>query len=272
MKKIRVIALVSAIAFMLLVGYFMASSNSSKNSVSKNVTEVLVANNDIPANSIVTETAFKKIQVLSDTVSPNAIKNVNDVVGKMTKSTIYANEIVLKDHLIEKTEGDNTPYGLSHIITTGKRAMSVDVVVSQGVSSFLKVGNYVDILYNGAIEFTVFDGSSSSKDEEMSDKKISKDFTKLLLQDIKVVGLDSNKVNGSDVKDSADNKIEYKTITLEITPEEFMKLNYARKNGELWFALRPQGDHEKIEVNDIIIDDLVDKAKLIKSLKEEYER
>lgn len=278
MKKIRIIALISAIAFMVFVGVYISGLDSKNSSKGKGDIEVLVAIEPIPAHTILTETSFKKVLIPSESVSENAIKDVSEVVGKMTSTSIYTNEIVLKEHILQKPEGDSTPYGLAHIITPGKRAMSIEVTAEEGVSTFLKVGNYVDVFFTGKVEYTVFSRSNSgSNGEAANEKKLRKDFSKLLLQDIKVIGLDSSAIKGSDTPESTkdDKKKEYKVVTLELTPEEFTKLALATKDGndtQVWLGLRSQGDHEKAEVNEITIDDIVDKAKILKELKEEFER
>lgn len=266
MKKIRIVALISAIAFMIFTGIYLSGISSSR-SKGKDSVEVIVANEEIPAHSIITEKSIKKIVVAKDSVHKNAVKDPNEIVGKMTKSIIYSDEVILGDRIIKKAEGNSSPYGLAYVVSAGKRAMSVEVSLPQGVSSFLKVGNYIDVFYSGKVKYNVFGSKKNNNTDDVQKEEITKEFSKVLLQDVKVIGLESNSEEKTDGK-----TIAYKTVTLELSPQDFTKLVFAVNNGSVWLGLRPEGDHETVDVNDILIDDIVDKAKLLKSLKEEFER
>lgn len=273
MKKIKIVALTAAVFFMILTAIYLAGSGSGGSKKKDGYIEVVVASQTIPGNSIITETSLTKISVPEDTVHPNAVRDFKEIVNKMNKSTIYEKEIILKDHIIEKSETDTSPYGLAHVISVGKRGMSIEVSLPQGVAGALKVGNYVDVFYTGDFKYTVFSKPKTSRDDGEAPQKeeIEKHFAKLLLQDIKVVSVGSDITNGSDVS-GTQAKPEYKTVTLELTPEEYAKVAFATTRGEVWLGLRSQGDHEKTDFDYVIIDDLIDKTKFIESLKQEFER
>ena len=90
-----------------------------------------------------------------------------------------------------------------------------------------------------------------------------------MLQNIKITALDSN-LNTDGIKVS-DSKVAYMTVTLELSPQDSVKLAYGIKNGSVFLTLRPQGDYEWVETTDIVLDDIVDKAKIIESIKSYYE-
>lgn len=273
MKRIRIVALIAAVFFMILTAIYLAGSGSGGNKKKEGYVEVVVANQTIPGNSIITEPSLTKISVPKDTVHPNAVTDYSEVVNKMNKSTIYEKEVILKDHIIEKSQTDKSPYGLAHVVTEKKRAMSVEVSIPQGVAGALKVGNYVDVYYTGNFKYTVFSRPKTSRGEEEPAQKqeLDKHFAKLLIQDVKVIAIGSDIINGSDVSGSQ-SKADYKTVTLELTPEEYAKVAFATTDGEVWLGLRSQGDHEQSDFDYILIDDLIDKTKLIESLKQEFER
>ncbi|MEB3024442.1 MULTISPECIES: Flp pilus assembly protein CpaB [unclassified Parvimonas] len=267
MKKIRIVALVSALAVMVFLGIYLSGISGSRGR-SKGSVEVVVANEDIPANSIIKESQLKKIYVSKDSVPENSISNPDEIVGKMSKSAIYKDEVVIKERIIEKAEGNSSPYGLAYVVSVGKRAMSIEVTLPQGVSNSLKVGNYIDVYYSGSVKYTVINsGKGSNDNKEKQKEELTKEFSKLLLQDVKVIGLESN----IEQKDSEKGS-NYKTVTLELSPQDFAKLVFAINNGTVWLGLRAEGDHEIVKTEDVLIDDLVDKSKLLKVLKEEFER
>lgn len=270
MKKIRIIAIVSAVFFMIFTASYLAGSDIGGGSKGGEYVEVVVAKDTIPGNSIITESLLEKISVPKDTVHPNAIKDFKDVVDKMTNTTIHNREIIIKEKIIEKSEGATSAYGLAYGVEKGKRAMSIEVTLPQSVASAIKVGNYVDIFYAGELEYTVIGRITNTENGAPEKEKITKEFSKLLLQDIKVLAVGENIKSTSDV--AGDNSKEYKTVTLELTPEEAGKITYATVNGKIWLGLRGQDDHEKSDYDSTIIDDLIDKKKFLDALKQEFER
>lgn len=219
MKRTKLIALIAAVIFMLFLGIWVLGKGSSGE-------KVIVANKEIQKNTIIKSEDLKSIDTSKDAVPENACLDEKEIVGKMSNSNIYKGEVIVKNRLITKGKG-NVSYGLASVIAKGKRGMSVAVSYPQGVSALLKVGNKVDI---------VFSGKSNS----------DSGYTKMFLQNVKILALDSD-YRGVQAKDDKSGKA-YKTVTLELSPKEFLELVYAIKNGEVWLALRPQVDKESVKV------------------------
>ncbi|HCY06787.1 MAG TPA: Flp pilus assembly protein CpaB [Erysipelotrichaceae bacterium] len=260
MKKIRLLAVISAIAVMISLYLFINDKSQKEKEQMVEYKTIIIANSDISENTVITEDMLTKINIPSEGVHVDTVLELDEALGKMTTTKIYAREPILNTKLIDKDES-GTVLGLAYILPDGLRGMSVDVEYSSGVSSMLKVGNRVDILYNGLVSYNVKSGGENIV--------LSQPFTTLLLQNIKITALDSN-LNTDGIKVS-DSKVAYMTVTLELSPQDSVKLAYGIKNGSVFLTLRPQGDYEWVETTDIVLDDIVDKAKIIESIKSYYE-
>ena len=231
MKKTKIIALIAALFFMTLLGvrFFGQKQASSENTV-----RVVAATRNIGAHEILGKDDIAYVDVPAQSVHPNVIKDLDSAIGKMVKSDIYEGEYVLEDHLINTEDGSSSSYGLAYVLEEGKRAISFDVDISQGVSQLLTTGSHVDVIYTGSFED--------------SGKEITK--TKTLLQDIKVVALGSSlsrevaPANGA----AMDGPTAYTTVTLEVTPSQANELGYALVNGNVWLSMRPVADQEILEI------------------------
>ncbi len=267
MKRIRIIALVSSVLLMLSLGLYLTNLNNPRSDEAIEYVDVIAAAVEIPANTVVTSDMLKTISVPAEFVNPNSVTEMENVLNKMTRATIYSDEIILANRLVAKGESESAAFGLAYVIEDGKRGVSVALDIPQGVSSLLQVGNYVDVIYSGAVDFHLV---VQGRDGE-EDVTLNKSFTTILLQDIKVISTDYNITGGVDSTNPNDTVV-YESVTLEVNPVDAQKLVYAINNGMVWLALRPQGDHSYVETTDILIDDIVDKARLIEAVKAEYER
>ena len=111
--------------------------------------------------------------------------------------------------------------GLSAVVASGKRAMTVRVNDVVGVAGFALPGNYVDILVNLA---------PSNSDLAQNAGSISK----IVLERILVLAV----AQESAVDDSKPRVVN--AVTLELTPNEVEKLDLARSIGSLSLVLRNQ--------------------------------
>lgn len=115
-------------------------------------------------------------------------------------------------------------------VSEGKRAISLKVGLEQGISGYVEPNSKVDII---AYETNI-------------DQKTKKEFRSaiLALQNIKVLA-------SGKAPDSDDERLNYETITVEVTPEEGVALSLASKdkNG-FYFLLRNVKDN-KTETKDV---------------------
>lgn len=255
MKKIKIIALISALILSAITFFYITELNSRINNNEVEYKEIIVALKEIPANSIITQDMLAVKSIPIQGIPVNSLTGMENVVGKMARNTIYTDEIIISNRIVEKGEGAAS-YGIAYVIKEGMRAMSVAVETPQGVSDLLKVGNHIDVLFNGEVEIHLL-----NRGEE--DVVVQQPFTSILLQNINILSLDNVITGGIDSSSSVST---YTNVTLELTPEESQKLSYAIQNGSVWLTLRSQGDNTIVDLPEIINEDIVDKYRILESI------
>lgn len=139
---------------------------------------------------------------------------IDKLVGRVTRSTIEPNELILERMLLHAGAGGS----LAAVITPGMRAVTIPVNEVAGVAGFAFPGNYVDVLL-------------STKDDT------GQATSKIVLQRVLVLAVDQER----SVKDESKGRIG-KAVTLEVTPQQAEKIDVARAVGTLSLALRSQED------------------------------
>ena len=109
-------------------------------------------------------------------------------------------------------------------ITKGKRAMSIQVNVVQGVSGFIQPESFVDVV-------AILEAS-----EEFEYTADQHDSATLLLQNVKVLAIGHS-------ADTTEEARRYETVTIEVTPKEGLLLGFAiRDQNQIYLTLRSEGD------------------------------
>lgn len=112
-------------------------------------------------------------------------------------------------------------------VSEGKRAISLRTVLETGVSGYIEPKSKVDII---AYE-TIID--------EQTKKKYKSSV--LVLQNIKVLASGKS-------SDNPEEALHYETVTVEVTPEQGLKLSLASKDKDgFYFMLRSSKDEKVIE-------------------------
>ncbi|MDG5788470.1 Flp pilus assembly protein CpaB [Evansella sp. AB-P1] len=140
------------------------------------------------------------------------------------------NEDLLSEEMEQEFELEKEQQSLLEI-EEGNRAMSVSVNDVQGVSGFIRSGDYVDIISH-----------LPSIDEGIP-------MAQLLLQNVRVLSVGRPQVFGEEYAS-------YGTVTLEVTPEEGVALSLSVENGYIVFMLRGEGDNEVERMKKITIEQL----------------
>ncbi|WP_027399978.1 Flp pilus assembly protein CpaB [Anaerovorax odorimutans] len=217
MKKVKILALITAMLTALLLFIFL---NSLSNRGQIDRTGILVAAKNIPTDTPITQSMITLSKLPTEAILEDSISDTSLVLGKIAKSEIVAGEQILKSKLI--TAGNTDSSTLSYIIKPGMRAITIAVDGVSGVGYMINPGNHVDIIAQYTIDSTA--------------------ATKLIVENVTVLGVDSNLTNKDKLacKDTA-----YSTITLQVTPEQVMELNFYEYTGHLNAVLRSPLD-EKI--------------------------
>jgi pilus assembly protein CpaB len=218
------IALVVAVFFGLIASYgiysFLRQQRQAADALRNETQNIVVANKDIPAGTIINEEFLKKGMLKASpwpkaSVPAGAFSSPEQLVGKTNRVKILANEPILESRLA----GEGA--GLTVRLEAGKRAMAVRVDEIIGVSGFIVPDDRVDVIV------TATPPGADKQDDRMS---------KIVLQNKRVLSV----AQSTEQKDGKPQVA--RSITLEVSPDEAEKLSLATQEGSLVLALRGVGD------------------------------
>lgn len=205
----------------------------------QNTTPVIVALRDLELGAPLTPAMVQEVPWPTGAVPAGSFSDLKKLEGRVVRSPMYKGEPVLEPKLApEGTKG-----GMTSIIPTGKRAISVKVNEVVGVAGFALPGSYVDIMVN------TMDNKDSKNNREKEAVSI------IVLKRILVLAV-AQEANRDETKPKV-----VSAVTLEVTPEEAEKIDLARSIGSLSLVLRNSIDQQDTETTGIRLDDLLGKGK-----------
>jgi pilus assembly protein CpaB len=211
-------------------------------------TAVLVAKADIAARTTITADMVEVRLVSQDARSVLAYSNPQDVIGKVTRFPITANEQVLSSKVVDLTGGGAAARSLSYIIPQGKRAFAINASEIQDVGGLLIPGDYVDVVVLYDVDFTGLDGNLQTK---------SSFLAHTLLQNVEVLAVSqtvADIVPDTDPENTDQQPIRNSeaapnpgaaTVTVALTPEDAQLMYLAEANGRIRLSMRSFGDSEE---------------------------
>jgi len=177
---------------------------------------------------------LKEVPWPDTAVPPGAFTSIDDLIkdgeDRVVLRTIEANEPVLAT----KVSGFGGRATLSSVISEGMRAMTIRVNDVHGVAGFVLPGDRVDVLI--------------TREEEGSNRP----FTDVLLQKVKVLGIDQ------EASEQKDDPIVARAVTLEVTARQSQKLALGQTVGTLSLNLRDSLNVEAEETRTVTLADLRD--------------
>lgn len=181
----------------------------------------LVAVQDIAKNTVITEDMLKEMPVPQKYVENGALVRSEDAVGKVTLTTIFKGQQVLRRAIIQEGESKE---GLAYAIPQGKRAVSVAVDEVSGIQGMIRPGDRVDV--------------AATMDFKVGENDISQ--TSIVIQDIQVLAV--GRILDADSRDWAEREGVEKTVTLAVTPKDAQPLILASERGSIRMMLRSPAD------------------------------
>ena len=144
-------------------------------------------------------------------IPAGTFKSIDKLIkeNRVVLRSITANEPILA----KKVTGEGGRASLSAVISKTMRAVTIRVNDVLGVAGFVLPGDHVDILL------------THSKDK-------ARPYTNIMLQNIKVLGIDQSANQQSDKPKLA------RAVTVEVTPQQAQKLALAPRVGSMSLALR----------------------------------
>ena len=157
-----------------------------------------------------------------DPLPAGTFADVKDLQDRVLKNPVQRGEVILASKLAPVGSAG----GLSAVIASGKRAMTVRVNDVVGVAGFALPGNYVDILVN------------AQQDNTQGGER--RTLTKTVLEHVLVLAV-AQEAGRDDTKPRLVN-----AVTLELSPADAEKIDLARNVGTLSLVLRNQVDKASV--------------------------
>ncbi|WP_418133149.1 Flp pilus assembly protein CpaB [Variovorax sp. 375MFSha3.1] len=226
MKNIKAIGLILlALLTGLAAAVYAAGWISKQGGIASN--KVVVAAVDIELGSRVNPQMLTTIDWPSASVPNGAFSDIKALDERVVKVGVLRGEAVIEGKLAPV----GTQGGLSAVIASGKRAMTVRVNDVVGVAGFALPGNYVDVMVN------------AQQDKGRGEEALQ--ISKTVLEKVLVLAV-AQEANRDDTKPKV-----VSAVTLELSLEDSEKLDLARSVGTLSLVLRNQMDKTTVATDGI---------------------
>jgi len=213
-KSLLAIAFVFSLVVAVLVYNFLNSVQMGNTNESYTV---VVARQEILANTLIDSNMVEQIVVSGKNLQPGAISELNRVVGVYAKETIQVNEQITERRVI-----DDRATGLSSLIPRDKRALSVAITDVTGVAFLIKPGDYVDVI-------AVIDAEGKAS--------AGGPVANMIIQNVLVLATD--KTIGREDKGALAKDSKMTTVTIAVTPDDAITVGLAASKGTVTLVLRP---------------------------------
>ncbi len=175
------------------------------------LTMIVVARRDLFIGDKLKSGNLEEREWPTHAVPAGTFKSIDKLIeeNRVVLRSITANEPILAN----KVTGKGGRASLSAVISKTMRAVTIRVNDVLGVAGFVLPGDHVDILLTHS-------------------KNKSRPYTNIMLQNIKVLGIDQ------DANQQNDKPKLVRAVTVEVTPQQAQKLALAPKVGSMSLALR----------------------------------
>jgi len=232
----NVIILVIAIVMGGIAAFMARSWLLSRTQVSASET-IVVAAKSLPFGTPLTDDVVREIPWAAPTLPTGAFSSIQ-ALSKDGRRTTLASIEQGEPILSSRVTGPGQRASLSTMIDPDKRAITIRVDDVRGVAGFILPGDRVDVVLI----------------RSESDSSGRKDYSDLLLQDVKVIAVDQISAEQKDRPTVA------KAVTLQVTPEQAQKISLATDVGHLSLILRKAGDANVVENRRVNASDLIEGA------------
>jgi pilus assembly protein CpaB len=232
-KVVLILALLMAVITTALFFQYMKKFNAATTVSTPNKVEVVVALEQIEKNERITEDKLQVVQLDESSVHPQSIKNKDDVIGKLATSMIIKDEQILSHRLISEKEEITF---VSRKLKEGYRAVSVGVNINQSVTNLIEPEDEVDVILTRTIN------------RVGAEPKVVSEF---ILKKARVLAVGRKMVNPEDTEEPY---VEYSSVTLELKPEDALKLVNSSQEGNIHFILQQRPiikEQENLEQKDL---------------------
>lgn len=229
LRNILILTLVMAFITTILFNNYL-NNLEEKYKKNENKISVVVPKTNINKNEKITAEMLETKEFYGESVHPEAVKDIKELEGKYASTNIKQGEILFASRFIDQFEVEDF---VTYKIQQGFRALSIEVNYVESVSNLIEPEDYVDVVFS---ELVQGDGIN---------EKIS---TEILLENVRVLAVgkrlsesrtESDLTQDSSSSTAIDNGgVEYIAVTLELKPEDVVKIVNADERGNIKFDLR----------------------------------
>jgi pilus assembly protein CpaB len=220
-RNILIAALIMAIITTVLFRQYLTELDK-KYKKAQNKVNVVVPVKDIAKNQQISKDMLQFKELSADSVHPEAVKKVEDLIGNYALTDLKAGEELFPSRFTNQFEEDTL---VTRKIREGYRAIAIEVNYVESVANMIKPEDYVDVIFS----------------EKLKDSQIE---TKSLLENVRVLAVGKRIIEDEPVnKDpkTAGQKpaeVQYNSVTLELKPEDILKIANSDERGNIKFVLR----------------------------------
>jgi len=215
--------------------------------------DVVVASQDILANTVIDESMLQRIQIPAKYMQPQAISEPRDLRGRVAVVPVPKGGQILNTFL-----EDEGRQALAYEVPVGRRAVSIGVTAVSGVGGLVRPGNFVDIMGTFELGRPVgYEGGRMKYADERTE-------TQVLMQNVQIVAIGREHRRerqaqqaaagapmgiGAEVaaQSQAQNQQPFDNVTVIVSARDAQALVLAQEVGTLTLALRSNLDTGQIQ-------------------------
>lgn len=222
-------------AVVLINNYINQKTEEEKKKVlarQESLSTVVVAREDIPANTPLKEAMLAETKVNKNILQPRAATSIDRVVDKITLVPFSRGEQVLLNKIALSEEGGGS---LSTKVPSGKRAITIPVDNISSVGGMIRPGDHVDIV--GMVPVPAMSPEG---------KQVTQMTSMPLFQDVLVLAVGQEFGTGAGKKGEV--KASSSLITFALPPEQANLVAFVQEQGRIRLILRSPGDTQVQQV------------------------
>ncbi|MFS1511943.1 Flp pilus assembly protein CpaB [Chengkuizengella sp. SCS-71B] len=231
-KITLILAVVMGLVTTLLFYKYINDMNTSTEESTKFV-EVVSSKQLIPENQVITNDLIELKKVPEGGAHPQAIRNTQEVVGKIALADFVSGQVILPHHI--GSEAEESLF-ISRKITEGFRAVSIGVNFVTSVSNLIEPEDIVDVILTSENIEVI---SNPETGERIDNPEVS---SEILLKEVRVLAVGRRMIESTTDTEF----VEYTSSTLELSPENALKLVNAANSGEIQLILHSRIDEEDV--------------------------
>jgi len=189
----------------------------------KEMVTVVVAKKALRYGTVLTGNNLREIEWPKEAYPTGSVQSIEALLNQKGKAVALSYMAVGEPVLKWKVTGPGQRASLSAMLHEGAKAVSIRVNAVLGVGGFVLPGDRVDVLL------------TREEEEIVGKRTVSRSFTDVLLQNIRVLAVDQISDDKNDKPSPA------KTVTVEVEIRDAQKLVLASSVGTLSLTLRRAG-------------------------------